>query len=179
MAALGPCLNTSMAQTAVMRPTTVTQTAGTDTVSWQLEGATPWSRDGNRCGTTQPLRANNLGAGLADQKSTHMLLWSGWNTAEVTGTITGISVRVYAEKNRVRDQLVQLYLDGSLIGSNRATEAAGGEHVYGGDADMWGTQLTTTQLPRIKVALIYQSGSMPHRDIAYVDTVQLQVNYTA
>lgn len=162
-----------------MGPTLVTQVAGTDTVGWDLAGATPYTRDGNRCGTTQPLRANNLGAGLVDQKSTHMLLWSGWNTEGVTGTVNGISVRVYAEKNRVRDQLVQLYLDGSLIGSNRATEAAGHEHVYGGDTDMWGTQLTTAQLPHIKVALIYQSGSMPHRDIVYVDTVQLQVNYTA
>ena len=161
-----------------MRPHTVTQAAGTDTVSWHLEGATPQSRDGNRCGTTQALSAHSSAVGLTGQKSTHTLLWSGWPMTGVTGTVTGISVRVYAEKNRVRDQLVQLYLDGALIGSNRASELAGHEHVYGGDTDMWGTQLTPEQLPRIKVALIYQSGSMPHRDHAYVDTVQLQVNYT-
>jgi hypothetical protein len=161
-----------------MTPTTVTQTAGTDTVSWHLEGATPWSRDGNRCGTTQPLGAHSSAAGLTGQKNTHTLLWSGWPMTGVTGTVTGISVRIYAEKNRVRDQLVQLHLDGALIGSNRASESAGHEHVYGGDTDMWGTQLTLAQLPNIKVALVYQSGSMPHSDHAYVDTVLLQINYT-
>ena len=157
----------------------MTQTAGTDTVSWDLAGATPWAQDGNCCGTTEPLRAVSLPTGLTGQRKTHMLLWSGWDLGSVSGTVNGIELRVYAEKNgRVRDSVVQLHRNGSLVGANRASGTAGDEHTYGNNSDTWGAALTAADLQTLQVGLIYQSGNMPHSDHAYVDTVQLRVTYT-
>ena len=168
-----------MAQTAFINPLTVTQAAGTDTVAWNLQGATPQAQDGNRCGSTEPLRAINLLANLTGQRTTHTLLFGGFDLSAVSGTVQGIAVRVFASKqSRCRDHLVQLYHNGALVGANRATAAAGDEHTYGSSADLWGTQLTANQLQTISVALAYESGVMPHQDHMYVDTVQLQVNYT-
>jgi hypothetical protein len=169
-----------MAQTGFIGPTTVAQTAGTDTVSWDLSaGMTPHTRDGNCCGTTEPLRAVSVPTGLAGQRQTHMLLWSGWNLSTVSGTVNGIELRVYAEKNgRVRDSVIQLYSNGSLIGANRADSTAGDEAVYGSSTDLWGTALTAADLATLQVAVTYQSGTIPHSDHAYVDTVQLRVTYT-
>ena len=169
-----------MAQTLFIGPTTVTQTAGTDTVSWDLSaGMTPHTQDGNCCGTTEPLRAVSVPTGLTGQRQTHMLLWSGWNLSTVSGTVNGIELRVYAEKNsRVRDSVIQLYRTGSLIGANRASSTAGDEALYGSSTDLWGTALTAADLQTLQVAVSYQSGAMPHSDHAYVDTVQLRITYT-
>jgi len=169
-----------MAQTLFVGPSTVTQTAGTDTVSWDLDsGMTPHTQDGNCCGTTEPLRAVSMTTGLTGQRQTHMLLWSGWDLGSVSGTVNGIELRVCAEKSsRVRDSVIQLYRNGSLIGNNRADSTAGDDHVYGSSTDLWGTALTAADLQTLQVAVTYQSGEVPHSDHAYVDTVQLRITYT-
>jgi len=169
-----------MAQTLFVGPTTVTQTAGTDTVSWDLDsGMTPRTQDGNCCGTTEPLRAVSMTSGLTGQRQTHMLLWSGWDLGSVSGTVNGIELRVCAEKSsRVRDSVIQLYSNGSRIGNNRADSTAGDDHVYGSSTDLWGTALTAADLQTLRVAVTYQSGAVPHSDHAYVDTVQLRITYT-
>ena len=158
--------------------TVIADTAVSD-VAWNLT-TTPWSKDNHMCSTVSPLTAVSHASGdMLGTASTGALLWSNYSaTATPTGTVTGIEVWVYVHKKH-RDHTVQLRLNGSAVGHNRANQQSSNYHTYGGAGDMWGTSLAFSDMPNLSVCTRFQSGTRPHSDVCFVDSVWLQIHYTA
>lgn len=114
-------------------------------------------------------------------------------------TITGIEVQLNVQRvARVQDLLIQLTLDGELIGENRASNInpvqsnmytadntilpvpINDYNIYGGNSDMWGTELTAYDVSTdtFGVVISFQSNDIiPHRDLVYVDQLAVRVTY--
>lgn len=183
-----------MITTNFLSPTTVTQSTHGQELSWVLPGSR-WTA-GFTAMTMEPLRAvDNLSA-LAETRITGLLIFSGWDTSAVTGTLLGIEARVLCRKSsRVRDSQIQLLSSGQTVGNNRANagisyynintadfgptqgNATGDDSIYGGTADLWNASLAVSDLSNLSIGVRYQSGSMPHQDFAYCSAVMLRINY--
>jgi hypothetical protein len=127
------------------------------------------------------------------RSKTNQIWTTGYNIPRLPNDITGISLRVNINRAaRIRDLIIQLTLGGELIGQNYAFEMTneyaymhniplvGDYNVYGGSADMWGTELTAMDVadPSFGAALSFQSNeTLPHRDLAYINQIAIQVNY--
>ena len=169
------CLNNSMA-TAICKPRTVTQSTGSAQVNWTLTGSPQEADDLNGCGTQTPLTAVHGIGQLFDTQNTGVLTWSGYANPAVSGTLTGISIRVYSDKRaRCLDNLIQLTKDGVAVGNNLALATAGNDHTYSAAVP---TGITLSNISTLGVQTQYKSGSKPHRDNMTVDTVHLIVTYT-
>lgn len=127
-------------------------------------------------------------------------LWcTGIPFPQQEGTISGIEVQLNVHRvARVQDLVIQLTLNGELIGENRASDINPVQsnmytgdydiaptpnsdyHVYGSDTDMWGTTLTAADIndASFGVVISFQSNSvMPHRDLVYVDQLAVRITY--
>ena len=59
-------------------------------------------------------------------------------------------------------------------------QTVGDYNIYGGSADMWGTQLTSANLsdPTFGVVIAFKSNVIyPHNDLAYLNQVGLRATY--
>lgn len=73
-----------------------------------------------------------------NQYGANSLLLSDFGIAE-SGTVQGIAVETdIVRLNRVRDNRVQFYWAGQLIGENRASTSYDQRQQYGGEDDTWG-----------------------------------------
>ena len=169
-----------MAYTNFLYAKTVTQTTGSDEISWTLDRA-PNSLNTNSI-ITEPLTSFN-------EKQTGLLKFSNFDlpgsisTVQSDGstatTIDGIEVKIEANKdNRVIDSIIRLTLDGTLSGSNKADTSAGGIHTYGSSTDVWGTTIAQSDLATLGVAIKYKSDTIPHKDTCKVWNVQIRIHYT-
>ena len=183
-----------MITTAFLSPTTVTQLTVSGEMPWILPRSF-WD-SGFTAATAQPLRAvNNINA-LSETSITGQLLFFGWDTGSITGTLLGIEARVICQKNsRIRDRQIQLIVRGEAVGINQGNagisyynlgtddgapiqgNATGNDSIYGGPASLWGSTITAADLSSLQIAVRYQSGSMPHQDFAYCSAVYLRVTY--
>jgi hypothetical protein len=116
------------------------------------------------------------------------------------GTVVGIELQLDVQRvARIEDLIIQLILNGALIGDNRAStvnpvqsdmytgdfttplDPVGDSHIYGGIADLWGTTgLTATNIadPTFGVVVSFKSNTIyPHRDLAYLSQVALRITY--
>jgi len=110
-------------------------------------------------------------------------LSTAWDFSPVTTTVDGIEVKVLAnKKSRIEDSIVQLAQSGSVIGTNQATSGAGSNYTYGDSSIVtphtWDATLAYGDLPTLQVAVKYTSDDKPHKDTAYVYSVQLKIHYT-
>lgn len=127
-------------------------------------------------------------------------LWcTGLRIPEQGGTISGIEVQLNVQRvARVQDLVVQLTLGGELIGENRASDInpvqsnmytgdydiaptpINDYNIYGGPMDMWGTELSPSDIVDTSFGIVisFQSNNvMPHRDLVYVDQLAVRVTY--
>ena len=106
-------------------------------------------------------------------------LSTAFDFSPVTTTINGIEVKILADKqSRIKDIIVQIAQLGSVIGTNQATSDAGNDYTYGSNISVWDTSLVHGDLSTLQVAVKYTSGDIPHKDTAYVYSVQLKIHYT-
>ena len=106
-------------------------------------------------------------------------LSTAFDFSPVTTTVDGIEVKVLSNKDaRIVDSIVQLAQNGSVIGSNQATADAGEIHTYGSNISVWDASLVYGDLSTLQVAVKYTSDDIPHKDTAYVYSVQLKIHYT-
>jgi hypothetical protein len=126
-------------------------------------------------------------------------IWATEYNIEPQTLPTGIEVRLSAMRlNRIQDYIIQLCLNGELIGLNYAINVpadvanmytgdkgqpfplANDITIYGGPLDLWGTALTLEDIanPTFGVVIALQSHvSYPHRDLGYIDQISLRVHY--
>ena len=108
-------------------------------------------------------------------------LSTAFDFSPVTTTVDGIEVKVLASKrSRIEDSIIQLAQSGSVIGTNQASGEikTGNNYTYGNSTSVWGATLTYSDLSTLQVAVKYTSDDKPHKDIAYVYSVQLKIHYT-
>ena len=132
--------------------------------------------------------------------NTSQLWCKRFNIPNKVGTIAGIELQLDVQRvARIEDLLIQLTLNGALIGDNLAStvnpvqsdmytgdfttplDPVGDSHIYGGTTDLWGTTgLTASNVadPTFGVAVSFKSNTIyPHRDLAYLSQVALRITY--
>lgn len=129
--------------------------------------------------TLKPLETISGINGILYRNATNQLWTTGYNFQN-TGTITGIEVIVNCQRlARVQDYVIQLCLNGELIGENKASLSVADFKTYGSETDLWDTELTADNLnDTFGVVVSLQSNiQYPHRDLAYIDQVAIRVHY--
>ena len=115
-------------------------------------------------------------------------------------TISGIELQLNIQRAaRIEDLLIQLTLNGQLIGNNYAStvnpvqsdmytgdyttplDPVGDSHIYGSNIDLWGTTgLTPANVTNSTFGVVVSFKSnviYPHRDLAYLSQVALRITY--
>jgi len=131
--------------------------------------------------------------------NTSQIWLTDFNIPVNANTLTGIEFQLNIQRAaRIEDLLIQLTLNGELIGDNLASsinpvqssmyindlkepvDPIGDYNIYGGSNNLWGTTLSNTDVtdPTFGIVISFKSNQIyPHRDIAYVDQVALRVTY--
>jgi hypothetical protein len=194
-----------MTTTPFFAPTTVSQVQTFDsinqlnTIPWQnldsIADASSWAS------TTKPLHTIS---GLWMEKflsKTNQLWLTGFDFSG-SGLLTGIEFRLAIQRAaRIEDFVIQLTLNGELIGDNQAStvnpvesnmytgdymaspippQPVGDFNIYGGSSDLWGTTLSSTDIqdPTFGIVISFKSNEIyPHTDLCYVNQVALRVSY--
>ena len=111
---------------------------------------------------------------------TYFLRASGFNFENLPDTISGIECKVLINRGgRITDETVQLCLNETLIGDNRANLEVHPEKVYGSSIDKWNvTNLdrSMVQDPTFGVVLRFQSHpAWPHKTTPKINSVELYI----
>ena len=122
------------------------------------------------------------------------------STVAYVPTILGIEFQLGMQRaSRIEDLIIQLTLNGELIGNNYASTVnpvqsdmytgdfttpltpVGDLNIYGGSTDLWGTtNLTSANIadPTFGIVISFRSNIIyPHRDICYVNQASLRITY--
>jgi len=122
------------------------------------------------------------------------------STVSYIPTILGIECQINVQRAaRIEDLIIQLTLNGTLIGDNYAStinpvqsdmytgdfttplNPVGDYNIYGSPADLWGTTgLTASDLANSTFGIVvsFKSNAIyPHRDLVYVSQVGLRITY--
>jgi hypothetical protein len=131
--------------------------------------------------------------------NTDQLWCTGFNIPNNSNSILGIEVELGVQRAaRIEDLIIQLTLDGQLIGDNRASTVnpvqsdmytgdyttplnpVGDYNIYGSGTDLWGTTLTANQVSNSSfgVVISFKSNQIyPHSDLAYLSQVGIRITY--
>jgi len=192
-----------MTTTAFLFPTTVNQVSipneitGIPSIDWT--GLEYISNTGSYAVSKRPLYTIS---GLWMEKflsNTSQIWLTNFNIPTNPNTLTGIEFQLNIQRAaRIEDLIIQLTLNGELIGENQASwvnpvqsdmytgdfteplNPVGDYNVYGGQTNLWGTTLTNTDVtdPTFGVVISFKSNTTyPHSDLAYVDRVALRTTY--
>jgi len=133
--------------------------------------------------------------------NTSQLWCTQLNIPDNGGTVVGIELLLGIQRaSRIEDLLIQLTLNGELIGNNYAStinpvqssmytgdymetpqQPVGDIGNYGGPSDLWGTTgLTSANIadPTFGIVVSFRSNEIyPHNDLAYLNQVALRITY--
>lgn len=194
-----------MTTTPFLAPATVNQVQIFDSIN-QLNSI-PWrnlnclSDNISYAETVKPLHTIS---GLWMEKflsKTNELWLTGFNFTN-TSTLVGIEFQLGIQRAaRIEDLLIQLTLNGELIGNNLASTVnpvesnmytgeymdspipptpVGDYNIYGDPANLWGTTLTSADIqdPTFGIVIAFRSNEIyPHTDLCYVNQVALRATY--
>ena len=134
--------------------------------------------------------------------NTSQLWCTGYKIPDSGQTVTGIEFLLNVKRAaRIEDLVIQLTLNGELIGDNRASTInpvqssmytgggpndvplvpVGDNYIYGSSSDLWGTAgLTSTNIADATFGIVVSFKSniiYPHSDTAYLDQASIRVTY--
>ena len=192
-----------MTTIAFLPPTTINQISipneitGIPSIDWQ--GLEYISNTGSYTVSKKPLYTIS---GLWMEKflsNTSQIWLTGFNIPTNSSTLTGIEFQLNIQRAaRIEDLIIQLTLNGELIGDNQASwvnpvqsdmytgdfteplNPIGDYNIYGGPTNLWGTTLSNVDVidPSFGVVISFKSNTTyPHSDIAYVDQVAVRTTY--
>lgn len=94
-------------------------------------------------------------------------------------SLSGIQVRISINRyGRITDDTVQLCLNNQLVGKNQATLELPTTAIYGGENNLWNTNLNMTDIqnPSFGIVLRYKSHPQwPHKCSTLLDSVEIKV----
>ena len=192
-----------MITTPFYSPSTVNQVTipnevtGYDSISWQhLENI---SNNDAYALTVKPLYTIS---GLWMEKflsNTNQIWCTNLQIPASVNTLQGIELQLNIQRQaRIEDLIIQLTLDGELIGDNLASTVnpvqsdmytgevtiplnpVGDYNIYGDSANLWGTTLNSTAVANSTFGFVLSFKSniiYPHKDLAYINQVGLRVTY--
>ena len=112
---------------------------------------------------------------------TNQLICTGFNFNLVGTGVQGIEVQVGSIRlARIQDYIIQLTLNGELIGDNLADGNIQDLKIFGSNSSLWGTNLTIDNIndPTFGIVVAFRSHvSIPHRDLIYVDQIAMRITY--
>ena len=195
-----------MTTTAFYLPTTITTVPAYNSITdqWSI----PWNWNpynispGTTAITTRPLYTIS-GLWMETFLSNTSQLWcTGYKFPNTGQTPVGIEFSLNIRRAaRIEDLLIQLTLNGNLIGNNYASTInpvqsnmytgggpndvpltpVGDLNVYGGRSDLWGTTgLTAANIadPTFGIVVSFKSNIIyPHSDLAYISQAALRITY--
>jgi len=182
--------------TSIAQQTIFNEVTGHDSIDWIFNDII--SQD-TRASTKQPLYTIS-GLWMEKFLSNTSELWcTGLNIPDTDTPITGIEFYLDMHRfSRVEDLRIQLTLNGEAIGHNLASlvdpvqsnmytgenspliPIIGDVNVYGGPTEMWGTELTSTQIADESFGIIFSFRSnqvYPHRDSVIVNQIGVGITY--
>jgi hypothetical protein len=184
--------------TSIIQEPTPNELDGIDeSIPWVLNGII--TQD-NPAYSSQPLYTMS---GLWMEKflsKTHRLVCTNLNIPYDVRPIVGIEFLLDMNRSsRIEDLLIQLTLNGELIGDNAASPVnpvqsnmytgenspllpiIGNYNVYGSPNELWGTSnLTTLDItdPSFGIVISFRSNQVyPHRDIVYIKQIGIGITY--
>ena len=194
-----------MTTTAFYNPTAINQVSipneilpGNDSIDWNFN---PNIISPNAIAVTKKPLHTISGIWMEKFLSNTSQLWlTGFHIPNLSGTVIGIEFQLNILRSaRIEDLIIQLTLNGELIGDNCASTVnpvqsdmytgallepvnpVGDYNIYGSPVDLWGTNgLTPTNLadPTFGIVISFKSNVIyPHTDMAYVDQVGLRITY--
>ena len=130
---------------------------------------------------------------------TDQLVTTGYGFTDTGATVTGIEALISLRRlSRVQDLVIQLTLNGELVGDNLASiinpvqsnmytgetgstpTPVGDIHIYGGATELWGRAWTSAEIAdsSFGIAVSFKSNQeVPHRDLVYFDQLALRISY--
>ena len=130
---------------------------------------------------------------------THRVDTTGYNFTDNGLEVVGIEALIVVQRlSRVQDLVIQLTLNGELVGDNLASAInpvqanqytgeyeipptpVGDTHIYGSTTDLWGKVWTSSEVAdaTFGVAISFKSNQIvPHSDLVYLDQVALRITY--
>jgi hypothetical protein len=113
------------------------------------------------------------------KEKTYFLKVTGFNFIDVPNIISGIEVKVTSNRyGRITDETIQLTLNNTIIGDNQASLDLNPIKIYGGQDNLWNTNLTTAGMlnTTFGVVLRFQSHPRwPHKSGMMLDSVEVRV----
>jgi hypothetical protein len=104
------------------------------------------------------------------------------STVSYVPTILGIEVKFNSLRvNRVQDYIVQLVLNGALVGDNIADPITDNLKTYGSPTNIWNSSIALTDVSNATfgVAISLRSNVLtPHSDLGYLDQVRMRITYS-
>lgn len=165
----------------IKSPTIITQNQpNEEDILWDLRNNSVIDKQ-SYATTVKPLY-NISGINAQQYRSYTSQIWTtGYDFSEVGNDIVGVELRLNCMRlARVQDYLIQLCLNGNLIGENVADITKSDEAIYSGDSDFWGVNLTSAKIKNQTFGIVIQQQSnltIPHRDQGYIDQIMLGVYF--
>ena len=105
-----------------------------------------------------------------------------FNVNNGASAVLGIEVQFNSQRlDRVQDYIVQLLLDGELIGDNIAEPSTTDLKIYGSPASLWDTTISLQNIidMRVGVAISLRSNVLiPHRDTGNINQISMRITYS-
>lgn len=168
-----------MITTEFYNPTLIQQVHDTDSIPWE-HSERVISPD-EFAVTLRPLYSIS---GLWQERfwtETSQLWTTEYNFVPLGATVVGVELKLNTMRlARVQDLIIQLCLNGIVIGDNRANALASDAEIYGAPDDLWGATLTIDDVANRTFGVLISlrsNATMPHRDLGYVDQIALRVYY--
>jgi len=112
---------------------------------------------------------------------TNQLWFTNFSFAPVGSILYGIEVQFNSIRgNRVQDYIVQLVLNGVLVGDNIADPITNNLKTYGSSTSLWNSNivLADTTNTTFGVAIAFRSNVLtPHKDLGYLNQVRMRITY--
>ena len=113
------------------------------------------------------------------KEKTYFLTVTGFNFINLPDTISGIEMKLSMNRfGRITDDTVQLCINDTLIGENRATLDLNPIKIYGTQTDMWDSNITISDVLNSSFGITLRFKShprWPHKSSAMIDSVQVRV----
>jgi hypothetical protein len=114
------------------------------------------------------------------KEKTYFLKVTGFNFINVPDTISGIEAKITSNRyGRITDETIQLTLNNAVIGDNQASLDLNPIKIYGGNDNIWNTNLTTAGIlnSTFGVVIRFQSHPRwPHKSSMMLDSVELRIH---
>ena len=169
--------------TAFLTPGTVTQVTDDNGIAWlNVLGSVGRDPTGAQYAITS--KELHTISGLWQERfasKTNQLWFTNFPFAVSGTTLYGVEVQFNSIRaNRVQDYIVQLVLNGALVGDNIADPSTDNVKTYGSSTNLWNSGVTLTDMsnPTFGVAISLRSNVLtPHSDLGYLDQARMRITY--